>query len=104
MLRLKTTIDTPTIVIKATGISSAVQRYSLEIGLDDHTIAQLGDDWQLLCEAWVGAELALARLGGPTASPALEFKPPQCLVDWSLSRAKKEDITIDFSGISEQMA
>jgi len=51
MLRLKTTIDTPTIVIKATGISSAVQRYSLEIGLDNHTIAQLGDDWQLLCEA-----------------------------------------------------
>ena len=35
--------------------------------------------------------------------PALEFKPPQCLIDWSLSRVKKEEIVIDFSGIEEHM-
>jgi hypothetical protein len=100
---LKKITATPKVIVKMTGIPSAVQRWGIEVGLDDHTIGQLGHDWQLLCEAWVGAELALSRLGGPIASPALEFKPPQCLINWSMTRVKKEDTHIDFSGIEEQM-
>jgi hypothetical protein len=75
----------------------------LEIGLDEETISKLGQDWSLLCEAWVGAELALVRVGGPTTPPALEFKPPRSLVNWSLSRSKKQDDILDFDGIEKQV-
>ena len=73
---MKNISTTPKIIIKTTGIPSAIHRWSLEIGLDEHTVDQLGHDWHLLCDAWVIAELALSRLGGPVASLALDFKPP----------------------------
>jgi hypothetical protein len=103
ILRLKKITITPKVIVKMTRIPGAIQRYAIEIGLDDHTVGQLGHDWQLLCEAWVGAELALSRLGGPPALPALEFKPPQCLIEWSRSRVKKEEEPVDFAGIEDQM-
>jgi hypothetical protein len=94
----------PKILIKTTGLPRELQRLALELGFDEDTISKLGRDWHLLCEAWVTAELALVRLGGSPSPPALEFKPPQCLVDWSLAHSKKQNEVFDFEGIGEQMA
>src|SRR5271154_70605 len=93
----------PKIVIKTTGIQGSLQQLALEIGLDTYTVAQLGQDWHNLCEDWIAAEVALMRLGGPITGPALEFMPPQCLVNWSNSRSKKNTTVINFSGLGNKM-
>ena len=91
----------PKVILDTAGVPAAVQQFSIELGLDNFTIAQLGEEWRQLCNAWVAAEVALTHLGSSTIP--WDFEPPQSLVDWSNSRSQADLTVVDFTEIGDQL-
>jgi hypothetical protein len=49
-----------------------------------NTIAELGEEWKMLCEAWISAEIALQKQGGQKPCPLEDRKEavPEALIAW----------------------
>jgi hypothetical protein len=94
----------PKIAFKMGGISKAMQRIAAGAGLEMDTVRHLGEEWRGLCESWIQAEAALAKLGGALLPPnARAVPPPASLISWSINQHTKTPSTLDFSNVADEM-
>jgi hypothetical protein len=93
------------IVLQTAGLATATRNATPQLGLDTHTIAELGEEWKMLCEAWILAEIALQKQGGQKPCPLEDRKEavPEALIRWFRIEKGQRGPEPDWTGFGQKM-
>jgi len=92
------------IIFKLNALDRSIQRVALEVGLGSHHVTILGDEWKMLCKAWLQAETALVKTGGVALSlETREVPVPSSIKVWGNSRKSKDMQDVNFGNIGKEM-
>ena len=91
------------VILKA--LRQSTRMLANDLGLFSDTREILGQEWQEFCEAWVAAEMALEKAGGPKPSDLAQrtISVPGPLQDWHTKQRIPSSPDPNFADIGAEM-